>query len=345
MKMTRVSAGAAVLGFALACMAATSASASTGAAQPSTKGIIVWSNRTPTGSEHLLIARADGTRQRVLTPALPDTFDFNAQVAPDGAWIAYEHNTPDTATIHLVRPDGTWDHAIDLGCVDPCAATVAPTWLSNSKLAFTRVDGPFEPVTGVPASAVLWSSRIDGSDVRRVSQPGIDGTFEDSNLRISPDRDYLTFQRARDSDGQSALFRMSPAGRHVRQLTPWLMALNVYDLSTARGGRTEDLLVFDSRRNDPDNTFVDLATVPATCTSLPDCTSKIRWLTDNQATGRRNGNPQWSPDGKNLVFTDRPSVNDQNADIYTMRYVGGDRRKISTSPDFDYRPAWGTRDH
>src|SRR3954470_3334258 len=172
MRVSRVCAGAAIVGFALACMAATSASASTGAGQPSTKGIIVWTNRTPAGSEHLLIARADGTRQRVLTPALADTSDFNAQVAPDGAWIAYEHNTPETATIHLVRPDGTRDHPIDLGCVDPCVATVAPTWLSNSKLAFTRVDGPFDPVAGFAASAVLWSSRIDGSDVRRVSQPG-----------------------------------------------------------------------------------------------------------------------------------------------------------------------------
>jgi Tol biopolymer transport system component len=344
MKISRITTAAAILGLAVTSWAAPSASASAVGGQPSTKGIIVWTNRTPAGSEHLLIARADGARQRVLTPALADTFDFNAQVAPDGAWIAYEHNTPETATIHLVRPDGTRDHAIDVGCVDPCAAAVAPTWLSNSRLAFTRVDGPFDPVTGVPASAVLWSSRIDGSDVRRLSQSGIDGTFEDSYLRISPDRNYLTFQRVRDADGQSALFRMAPSGRNVRQLTPWEISAAINDLSTARRGPTKDLLVFDSGRGVPGATFVDLATVPATCTSLADCTAKIRWLTDNQATGRRNANPQWSPDGKNLVFTDRPSINDQNADIWTMRYRGTDRRKISTAPTFDYRPTWGTRD-
>jgi Tol biopolymer transport system component len=325
-------------------MAATSASASTGGGQPSTKGIIVWSNRTPAGSEHLLTARADGSRQRVLTPALPDIQDLNAQVSPDGDWIAYEHDDPERASVHLVRPDGTGDHAIDVGCVDPCVVAAEPTWLSNTRLAFSLVKGPFDPVTGTAASAVLWSSRIDGSDVRRLSQPGIDGTFEDNYLRISADRSYLTFQRIRTADGRTALFRMSPSGRHVRELTPWDVEVNVYDLSTARSGRTKDLLVFDTTRTVPDATFVDLATVPATCTSVPDCTSKIRWLTDNQATGRRNANPQWSPDGKNLVFTDRPSVNDQNADIYTMRYFVGDRRKISTSPDFDYRPAWGPRD-
>src|SRR4051812_26921071 len=262
MKISRITTAAAILGLAVTSWAAPSASASTGAGQPSTKGIIVWTNRTPAGSEQLLIARADGTRQRVLTPALPDTFDFNAQVAPDGAWIAYEHNTPETATIHLVRPDGTRDHAIDVGCVDPCVAAVAPTWLSNSKLAFTRVDGPFDPVTGVPASAVLWSSRIDGSDVRRLSQPGVDGTFEDSYLRISADRNYLTFQRVRDADGLSTMFRMTPTGGQVRQLVPWEIGAGINDLSTARRGPTKDLLVFESTRGVPGATFLDLATVP-----------------------------------------------------------------------------------
>src|SRR3954470_24982079 len=122
MRVSRVCASAAIVGFALACMAATSASASTGAGQPSTKGIIVWTNRTPAGSEHLLIARADGSGQRVLTPALPDVDDLNAQVSPDGAWIAYEHDNPDVGSVHLVRPDGTHDHAVDVGCVDPCVA-------------------------------------------------------------------------------------------------------------------------------------------------------------------------------------------------------------------------------
>src|SRR5881227_457583 len=102
MKLERVVTAAAVLGLGLGCCFATSASASAGTRQPSTKGIIVWSNRTPAGSEHLLIAGADGTGQRVLTPALPDIQDVNAQVAPDGAWIAYEHDAPDRASVHLV---------------------------------------------------------------------------------------------------------------------------------------------------------------------------------------------------------------------------------------------------
>ena len=220
-----------------------------------------------------------------------------------------------------------------------------PTWLSNHRLAFTKVSAPFDPVTGSAASAVLWSSDIDGSHARRLSPPGIDGTFEDNYLHVSADRSYVTFQRLRNADGHSALFRMSVWGGSERQLTPWAISADVNDLSTARRGPTKDVLVFDSYgRGDPDATFVDLATVPATCTSLADCTSKIRWLTDNQATGQRNANPQWSPDGTSLVFTDRPSINDENANMWTMRYLGTDRRKISTAPTFDYRPTWGPGD-
>jgi Tol biopolymer transport system component len=312
--------------------------------QPSTKGVIVWTNRASAGSEHLLIASADGSHQRSLTAALPDTGDIDAQISPTGSWIAYEHDTADTADVRLVRPDGTRDHVINVGCVDPCVAAAAPTWLSNTRLAFVLVKGPFDPQTGNAASAVLWSSRLDGSDIRRLSQPGIDGTYEDAYVHVSPDRSYLTFQRRRNSDGQSALFRMTPRGTDLRQLTPWEIRAEVNDLSTARRGPTADLLVFESYgRGDPNATFVDIATVPTTCTSLANCTSKIRWLTDNKATGRRNANPQWSPDATSLVFTNRPNIVDQNADIWTMQYLGTERRKISTSVNFDYRPTWGKR--
>ena len=83
--------------------------------------------------------------------------------------------------------------------------------------------------------------------------------------------------------------------------------------------------------------------VPATCTSLADCTSKIVWMTDNGATGRRTSNPQWSPDGSSLVFADRSSIDNPDAEVWTMRFGGteADRRNISNSTNFDFRPAWG----
>ena len=293
--------------------------------------------------EHLLIAHADGSAQRVLTPAIAGSGDIDAQFSPKGDWIAYEHDTADSETIHLIRPDGTGDHVLDVGCVDPCYGSDAPTWLSSHVIAYLRVVGPFDQ-DGNAASAVLWTVRVDGTLGQRLSQAGIDGTFEDRYARLSPDRRYVTFQRLRVADGRSALFRMSPDSSHVRQLTPWSLNADLYDLSTARGGPTKNLIVFQSPgHGDPNQTFTDLGFVRATCRSLEDCTSTITWMTDNGPTGRRTSNPQWSPSGSSLVFTDRSSIDDPNAEIWTQRYGATEdqRRLISTSPNFDYRPAWG----
>lgn len=308
---------------------------------PSAHGMIVWSNRAADGSEHLLIARADGSRQRDLTTPAADTRDADAQISPDGSWIAYQRDQGETETIRLIRPDGRQDHLVDVGCVDPCIAVASPTWLSNRTIAFTLVSGPIDEETGAPASSALYTARSDGSQVHRLSEPGIDGVYEDLYLRAAPDQRYVTFLRRPKAAEGAALFRMAPDGSQVRQLTPYNLGINVNDLSSARHGPTKDLLVFDSGRGDTTNTFLDIGTVPTTCRSLSDCTSKIRWLTDNGATGRRNANPQWSPDGASLVFTDRASSAESNAEIWTMRYPESARRKISTSPNFDYRPTWG----
>jgi Tol biopolymer transport system component len=177
-----------------------------------------------------------------------------------------------------------------------------------------------------------------------MSPAGIDGSYEEYYARTSRDGSYVTFDRVRNADGTRALFRSAPDGSSTRQLTPWRISAEVDDLSTAAQGPTKDLIVFESYgRGDPDATFVDIATVPATCHPLSDCVTKIRWLTDNGATGRRNANPQWSPDGSSLVFTDRSGIDNPNAEIWTMRYDGGPRTKISTSTNFDYRPTWGRR--
>ena len=316
-----------------------------------THGVIVWTQRTGDGPEHLLIARADGSHQRALTPAIPDRKDIDAQISPGGDWVAYEHVNlamPSTETIHLVRPNGENDHVLDVGCVDPCVAVDAPTWLSDRQIGFLKVIGPIND-QGNATSAVLWTVRLDGSHPRRLSEPGIDGVYEDRYARLSADGRYLTFQRLRLADSRYALFRMATNGSDVRQLTPWDISADLYDLSTARHGPTKDLVVFQSvGRGDPNATFIDIGFLPATCTSMVDCTSKIVWMTDNKATGRRTSNPQWSPDGSSLVFGDRPSVNDPNAEVWTMRFGGteSERRDISNSLKYDYRPAWGnTAEH
>jgi Tol biopolymer transport system component len=336
--------GLAAAGLVASVMSPSLATATSAHRPPAHQGMIVWTNRSEDGSsEHLVAARADGSHQHQLTAAVEGVFDLNSQVSPRGNWIAYEHNFADGTEVRLVRPSGARDHAVDVGCAYPCVAVVAPTWLSNKRLAFTMVSAPFDEQTGAAASAVLWAAKLDGSGLHRLSPHGIDGAYEDSRAQLAPGHAYLTFARIRNADGRWALFRARPDGSHPQQLTPWdISAAEVYDLSPARIGPTKNRIVFESYgRGDFDATFADIGTVPATCHSLASCTAKIHWLTDNGATGRRNANVQWSPDGSSIVFTDRASIDEPNAEIWTMRYPTGTRRLISTSPSFDYRPTWG----
>ena len=307
----------------------------------SSGGVIVWTHRANAGSEHLLIARSDGSSQRELTPAVAGRVEYDAQVSPDGAWVAYGREEGDSVRIRLVRPDGSDNHEVTVPCPAEFCGEFSPTWLSSKRIAFSQVRGPFDE-EGNAASAVLFGIGVDGDGFTRLSQPGIDGIYEDQYLRVSARGDYRIFKRLRTADLRAALFRADLHGRSVTQITPWSLNADVYDLSTAQHGASRDLLVFESYgRGTSEQTYVDLAVVPATCPSLTSCTRQIRWLTDNAATGRRNANPQWSPDGRSLVFTDRSSIATEDVQIWTQRFPAGQRRLISTSPDFDYRPAWG----
>ena len=65
--------------------------------------------------------------------------------------------------------DGRGDHVVDVGCVNPCKAAAGPTWLSNERIAFTLVSGLSNPNNG--ESIALYTARIDGRNVRRLSEP------------------------------------------------------------------------------------------------------------------------------------------------------------------------------
>ncbi len=306
-------------------------------------GRVVWTNAPDNTFSvgHLVSARPGGGGFRMLTPDTPGVNDIDASTAPNGEQIVFQRDHGDSTHLRIVDAEGRHDHALRLGCSDPCLADVAPVWLGNGRIAFTRLVLPFDP-GGFLHSAVLYTARPDGSEVRRLSTAGIDGRYEDSYARLSPGRDYITFLRQRNADGAVALYRMTPHGGHVRQLTPFGPHIGNYDLSPARSGPTADLLAFDTFREG--QTSLDIATVPATCAALANCAAKIRFLTHNAGGARRNGNPTWSPDGKRLAFTERDSIDDVDANIVTARPDATDRRLVSRSPLFDYRPDWGVAD-
>ncbi|MCY1138341.1 hypothetical protein OWR29_10060 [Actinoplanes sp. Pm04-4] len=301
-------------------------------------GRIVWTNAPDTTftTGHLEIARPDGRGARRLTPDTPGARDLLPSISPDGRRVVYQRDSGDFADLRIVDVTGRNDHSVDTGCHDPCQDDLEPGWLPDGRIYFTRVIGPFDQPNGSARSAVLHTARPDGTGVRRLSPPGPDGLIEDYHASTVPGAGYLVYGRLRNEDFATALFRMDLPSRRVRQLTSWSVPAESADLSPARRGPTKDLVVFQIGR--PGTDVLDIATVPATCRDEADCMSKVKYLTGGEG---RATSPSWSPDGRRIAFSFRTGTADLNGDVWTMRPDGSDRRRVSTSPVFDYGADWG----
>jgi TolB protein len=101
------------------------------------------------------IMNADGSDDRELTTHA--AYDMGPAWSPDGEWIAYhtqadyypdigEPGMGDDMEIHLVRPDGTDDHAITHDQVEDSFPTWSPDgrflmWTRHGELVVSRPDG------------------------------------------------------------------------------------------------------------------------------------------------------------------------------------------------------------
>jgi Tol biopolymer transport system component len=308
---------------------------------------IVWTQvlNHQFSSARIVSARPDGSGLRALTHPGPKQFDINAVISPDGSRVAFERDPVPSgpSVIGLVGAIGRGEHIVPVPCASPCAGVNFPSWtLDGRRVVFTRVIGPFDGPGQSARSAVLYTARPDGSGLRRLSQRGIDGVYEDFHARFAASGKYLIFARHRNQPSAVAIFRMRPDGSHVRRLTPWRLHADLPDLSLAAHGPTKDLVVFETN-GAANGGEQGIATVRATCHPLATCIRDIRYVTHNVPGPHTTFNPAWSPDGKQIAFTNaifsrsKPPI----ADIWTMRPNGHARQPVSLSPRFEFRPDWG----
>lgn len=312
---------------------------------------IAWSHFVDRdfSSAAIVTAHPNGRGSRQLTAPGPGVVDLDPVWSPDHTVVAFERDVDGAGEVVTVRADGTGEHVVDVGCsvIPACDSVNDPSWTPDgSRLVFTVVIASYGEVTDVPPSAALWTTRVDGSDLRRLSEPGIDGRYEDGRARYSADGSYLIFKRGDGATDTVAVFRMNSDGSGVRQLTPWSLNADTADLSQAASGPTTDLVVFESygHGGPPPGAVEDVMTVPATCPTVDVCATQIRNLTHNGDGPMDSDNPTWSPDGTRIAFVEyvHPALARavRYADIYTMSPVGTSRKLVSTSPTWDFRPDW-----
>ncbi|WP_213814849.1 PD40 domain-containing protein [Glaciihabitans sp. dw_435] len=298
-----------------------------------------------TGTARIVVSDPAGKHVVPISHPPAGVQDIDPRISPDGRRILFERDFPTRSAAFMINADGTGEHEINLGCTDPCGGTNTPTWTPDGKhLLYDRVTGPFDE-NGNAVSALLWKSTLDGSRQVRFSEPGIDSLYEETNASFSP-HGYVIVTRVKADGSGVAVFRLDLSGRNARQLTPWSLRADLPDISPATSGPSSDLVVFETTERqgaDVSQPGAAIATVPATCRSLADCASKVRFLTARYSA-TEHFNPAWSPDGRRVVYTQFVAGTETSlptGDIWTARYDGRHPVAVSTDPRFEFRPDWG----
>ncbi len=291
-----------------------------------------------TDSAALMVGDMDGRWQRQLTHPVPGLRDSEPVRSPDGRRVIFNREYSDgTVQIGIANLRGGPVRIVDTGCQDPCFADVNPGWMPDGKhLTFTRVIGPFDPVTGDAVSALQYSERLDGSDLTLLSVPG---AYEDNTMRFAPDGRYVVFTRDQSIDGELhfAIFWMRSDSTHVRQLTPWDLDADRPSVSPARSGPTAGLVSFETHGGGSP-TQGDVALLPASCPTIAACTEATRLVTHNDGTDKTSYAASWSPEGHRLAFAQEDGTG--NVDVFTVRPDGHHQRPVTRSPVPEYSPAW-----
>jgi dipeptidyl aminopeptidase/acylaminoacyl peptidase len=308
------------------------------------RSAIVWTRFVDVkfSAAGLMIADPRGTHLRRLTHPANAVVDVNAKLSPDGRLVAFERDDADGIShIALVGVHGRRVHILHLGCTHQCLGDANPTWTPDGHhLWFTRAVGPI--TNDNAASAAIWKTDLTGRHVSRVSPRDIDGRFEDGFVQFAP-AGYIVVVRLNLARDQTAVFRMRPDATHPVRLTPWRLNADLPDVSPATSGPTRNLVVFETYGHGGAPTNGDTSAV-ATVSAAPRSDHHIRYLTSRTSAPVMHFNPCWSPDGTHVAFVRFKSVESDpivHGDIWTARSDGSDKRPVSISPVFDFRPDWG----
>ncbi len=322
-------------------------SSTAAAAQPTKQhehlaGVLAWSRYDNFDDGTARIVRADehGRHVRAITHPATHVYDIDPKISPDGRHVLFERNidSQGLAEIGIVGIDGQGERILNLRCTDPCVGVEAPNWTPDGHhLVYGRIIGPIDPTTGNAVGEPLYRSDLHGGTQTRLTR------FDAVRASFSP-TGYIVFLRSNPRDGHIAVFRMDPSGRHVKQLTPWALDADLPAASPATTGPSKNAVVFETYgQGPPDGKAQAVATVPATCRSLAQCTRSIRYLTSATNVPNQNFNPSWSPNGRRIIYCHFSYVDPGPAvgDIWTMRSNGSDKTAVSIDPRFEFRPNWG----
>jgi Tol biopolymer transport system component len=288
----------------------------------------------PGGDSRLSLMRPDGSDLTLLSDTVAG-YPFG-EWSPDGARVAFLSGSFGEGALLAINADGSGErHVTDI-------QARAPDWSPDgTRLVFEAVEGGIYSVGAdgsgltklmLSGSGPRWSP--DGSritffsndtgnfDVYVMSSSGAglerltSDPADDVSPAWAPDGTRIAFVSERH--GNADLYVVDQDGSHERRLTTSSAADEAF--SWAPGG---DRIAYVSYRHgaEPENIGIGDAEVFV----LDAGTGETRNLSRNRAW---DGDPDWSPDGRRIVFTRRTD----HAEIYVMRADGSGQRMLPGLP-------------
>jgi TolB protein len=231
-----------------------------------------------------------------------------------------------------VRSDGTGLRPVDRGCTGTrtppaCADDIGPAISPDgTRIAYTRQFG--NPRHGELAHAGIYTVRIDGSNLRRVTLPPT-RSAEDLEPQWPPDGARIVFVRYNITlapKGKQALFIVNADGSGLRRVTKY--AIKAGDGPDWSPDGTQ--ILFRSPQTD-DFANCDIWTIHADGTGLRQVT--------RAAPGVKVYSASFSPDG--TAITLGMSGVDGNPDVYRIGSDGSGLTPVTRTPGYDSAPDWG----
>jgi Tol biopolymer transport system component len=148
---------------------------------PDGSTIVFATNRSPLTSLDIYSRPADDNQVQITSLANSKADDWDPQWSPDGTTIVFASRRQGDAHLFLMNADGSSERLVDLGPGIYDDPTISP---DGQWLAFTRRDN-------AKANKALYIARIDGSDMRRMTNVDVN----EHDVSWSPDGRYLAVVR------------------------------------------------------------------------------------------------------------------------------------------------------
>jgi len=232
--------------------------------------------------------------------AAPSPTHTPVLTAPDR--IVFQSNRDGDYEIYIVNVDGSNLQKLTDNNVDDKYPAVSP---DGRRIAY-QVGG--DENWGISVMDVDGGNRDVLSDNR----------FWDRLPTWSPDGQQIAFISNRN--GQFAVHMMDANGQNVRQV------VNTGERDGHVSWSVNDKLAFNTGGDSSKTWRIAVSDVNG----------------DNvqNLTGNGNWSPEWSPDGRFLVFVSSRSGGDTNPGIFVMNADGSNQRQLFDSPDYEWGARW-----